>query len=115
MDVVEHRDDLWVVECNSDEEALEYAQLDTNELTITEVLGHEGEPQRPSTMIFKCKCKQSEEIVNFAFRSCKHVKLVKEYIEKTLELKPLTANVHYVLKKMKKKAWKLTNNLRGHK
>ena len=48
-------------------------------------------------------------------RESKHVKVVKKYIERTLELKPLTAKVHYVLKKRRKKTWKLANNLKGYK
>jgi hypothetical protein len=99
VDVVEHREDLWVVECKSDGEALDYAQLDTNEWTITEVLGHTG----------------SAEVVNFAFRSCKHVGVVKDYIKQTPGLKPLTASVHYSLLKMRKKTKKLTNSLKGYK
>ena len=115
VDLVEHRDDLWKVDCKSDAEALEYAQMDTNELTIVEVIGHMGKPEQPSTMIFKCRCKETEEVVNFAFRSCKHVGLVKDYIKGTAELKPLTASVHYSLLKARKKTKKLTSNLKGYK
>ena len=76
---------------------VEYAQLDTNELTIIEVLKHKGNPEQPSTMIISCRCKQSEELVDFAFRSCKHVGVVKDYIKMTPGLKPLTSSVHYSL------------------
>jgi len=66
-------------------------------------------------MIFKCRCKETEEVVNFAFRSCKHVGLVKDYIKGTAELKPLTASVHYSLLKARKKTKKSTGNLKGYK
>ena len=115
VDVVEHRDDLWVVECKSDEEALDYAQLDTNELTIIEVVKHRGNPQQPSTMVFTCRCKQSEELVDFAFRSCKLVGVVKDYIKMTPGLKPLASGVHYSLLKMRKKTKKLTSSLKGYR
>ena len=44
VDVVEHREDLWVVECKTDEEALEYTHMDTKEWTIVEVLEQKGNP-----------------------------------------------------------------------
>ena len=94
---------------------VEYAQLDTNELTIIEVLKHKGNPEQPSTMIFSCRCKQSEELVDFAFRSCKHVGVVKDYIKMTPGLKPLTSSVHYSLLKMRKKTKKLTSSLKGYR
>jgi hypothetical protein len=115
VDVVEHREDLWVINCNSDREALDYAQMDTNELTIVEVIDYKGNPEQPSTIIFNCRCKESEELVNFAFRACKHVGVVKDFIRNTPRLKPLTANVHYSLLKMRKKTKKLTSSLKGYR
>ena len=115
LDVVEHREDLWLTDCKSDEEALEYAQRDTSELTIVEVRGHAGKAEKPSTVMFECLCKGSDNPVKFAFRECKHVGVVKEYIKNIPMLKPLTAAVHYAELRMRKKTKKLTASLRGYK
>ena len=53
--------------------------------------------------------------MKFAFRACKHVGVVQEYIKKTQELKSLTAGVHYAKLKKRKKTQKLTDNLKGYK
>ena len=67
---MEHREDLCVIKsCSSDEEALAYAQLDTNELTILEVHSHEGDAQRPVTAKFLCKCADVGEPIKFAVAS----------------------------------------------
>jgi len=87
LDVVEHREDLWVTECSNDEEALDYAQSDTSELTILEVRSHSGKAEPPSTVMFECLCKGSEKLVKLAFRACKHVGVVKEYVKSIPELK----------------------------
>ena len=106
--LAEHRDTLlripWI---KNDEEAREHAQRDTNELTITEVVSHVGDAQRPSTVVFSCKCRQSEDIFQFAFANCKHVSVIKEYIDKDESLKDLKANVHYKALKIRKKSRKL--------
>jgi len=115
LDCVEHREDIWVVKCESDEEALEYAQMDTSEMTLLEVLNYSGDPDKPSTIKFTCMCKGSAEPVKFAFRACKHVKLIKEYIGSVKELKPLAAGVHYAELRKRKKTKKLTESMKGYK
>ena len=65
--------------------------------------------------MFECLCKGSDNPVKFAFRECKHVGVVKEYIKNIPMLKPLTAAVHYAELRMRKKTKKLTASLRGYK
>ena len=115
-DMIDYASDiLWKVNSEDDAEALQFAQMDTNELTIVKVIGHSGKPEQPSTTVFQCRCKKTKEVVNFAFRSCKHVVLVQEYNKRTAEVKPLAASVHYSLLKIRKKAKKLTSNMKGNK
>ena len=114
---VAHRDDLCVIKsCSSDEEALTYAQLDTNELTILEVLSHEGDAQRPATVRFLCKCADVGEPIKFAFRSCKYVALIQAYIKGKGELKPLQASAYYKLMRNQRKSKKLigVGGLKGY-
>ena len=115
FDVVEHREDLWVTECCNDEEALDYAQSDTSELTILEVQSHSGKAEQLLTVMIECLCKGGEKLVKFAFRACKHVGVVKDYVNSIPESKPLTASVHYGDLRKRKNTRKLTHSLRGYK
>ena len=82
LESVQHREDLYVItDCTNDEEAREYARMDTNELTIEEVLSHEGDVQRPTTVLFTCKCIEMDEPIKFSFKSCKYVAKVQDYIK----------------------------------
>ena len=115
VDLVEYREELWRTECADDAEALEYAPKDYSEITLLEVVSHVGNPEQPSTAIFTCRCQGSDEPVKFAFRACKHVGVVQEYIKKTQELKPLTGGVHNAKFRKRKKTQKLTDILKGYK
>ena len=114
-ELLAHREDIRQVECSSEAEALEYARLDSSEMTIEEVVGHQGNPQQPSTMTFTCKCEGFEKPILFAFSACKLVGKVKEYIAARKLLKPLSAKAHYGELKFRKKSRKLTSSLMGHK
>ena len=59
------------------------------------------------TLVFSCKCRQSDNIFKFAFANCKHVLVVKEYIDKDKSLKDLKAKVNYKALKIRKKSRKL--------
>ena len=59
------------------------------------------------TLVFSCKCRQSDNIFKFAFVNCKHVSVIKEYIDKDNSLKELKAKVHFKALKLRKKTRKL--------
>ena len=50
-----HRMELLPMECDDDDMARREHAKDAKELFITEVLDHEGEPQKRGTVIFRCK------------------------------------------------------------
>ena len=114
LESVQHRENLYVItDCTNDEEAREYARMDTNELTIEEVLSYEGDVQRPTTVLFKCKCIEMVEPIKFTFKSCKYVNKIQDYIKANEELKPLKGAAYYSLLKKRKKTKKLVDNLKG--
>jgi hypothetical protein len=114
LESVQHREDLYVItDCTNDEEAREYARMDTNELTIEEVLSHEGDVQRPTTVLFTCKCIEMDEPIKFSFKSCKYVAKVQDYIKANEKLKPLCGAAYYTLLRKRKKTKKFVNNLKG--
>ena len=116
LEIVQHRDNLYVItECKNDDQAREYARLDTNELTIEKVLSHTGNGQQPGTVFFTCQCKESNKPMIFAFKSCKYVEKVQEYIKANQALKPLLGAAYYKLLRLKKKSRKLVEGLHGSK
>jgi len=111
----QHRENLMPIQCENDDIARDYARLDTNELTITEVLSHNGDPQRTASMIFTCLCKETaDKHINFTFTSCKHVQKIKEYIQEHKELGPLKAKTHYKPTKTRKHSKKHIEAAQGY-
>ena len=111
----QHRENLMPIECENDDIARDYARLDTNELTITEVLSHNGDPQRTATMTFTCLCKETaDKHIKFTFTSCKHVQKIKEYIQEHTELGPLKAKAHYKAMKIRKHSKKHIEAAQGN-
>ena len=112
---IAHRDNLFPIQCENDEIVRDYARLDSDELTITEVVSHAGDPQRPTTMKFICRCKETaDKDIPFAFKSSKYVQKIKEYINKHPELGPLKCKVHYKQMKKRKMTQNLVEQLQGY-
>ena len=80
------------MDCDDDEEHAK----DTKELFISEVLEHEGEPQKRSIDKFRCVVRGHAKLFYFEFIDCKFIPARKVYAEnnKSLHyLKPLMVDL----------------------
>ena len=92
-----HRMELLPINCDDDDMARREHAKDAKELFISEVLDHEGEPQKRSTVKFRCMVRGHSKPFIFNFVDCKYIPAIREYVEKNTSLhylKPLMVDLN---------------------
>ena len=89
--------ELLPINCDDDDMARREHAKDAKELFISEVLDHEGEPQKRSTVKFRCMVRGHSKPFIFKFADCKYIPAIREYVEKNTSLhylKPLMVDLN---------------------
>ena len=83
---MEHRSVLFPVRCKDDETARKHFANDLREFHVEKILSHSGNPYKPSTLKFECKCAGIREPLPFEFKSLRLIPKFREYLRSHDEL-----------------------------
>jgi len=81
--VFAHGCDLRTFDCENEQQALQIAATDYNELTIHSVIGHEGNPDKLGQLFFTVTFSDDPTMTtSLPYREVKYVQSVRDYIDK---------------------------------